>query len=43
MARTAALIDLLKRELKARDITYAGLARHLAMSEVSVKIGRAHV
>jgi DNA-binding Xre family transcriptional regulator len=37
MARTAALIDSLKRELKARNITYAALAKHLAMSEVSVK------
>ena len=37
MARTAALIDALKRELKARSITYGALARHLGMSEVSVK------
>jgi DNA-binding Xre family transcriptional regulator len=37
MARTAALIDALKRELKARAITYGALARHLAMSEASVK------
>jgi DNA-binding Xre family transcriptional regulator len=37
MARTAALIDALKRELKARNITYAALAKQLAMSEVSVK------
>ena len=37
MARTAALIDTLKKELKARNITYASLARQLGMSEVSVK------
>ena len=37
MARSAALIDTLKRELRARNITYAALAKHLAMSEVSVK------
>ena len=37
MARAAALVDSLKRELKARSITYAALARHLEMSEVSVK------
>ena len=37
MARTAALIDALKKELKARDITYASLAKQLGMSEVSVK------
>ena len=37
MARTAALIDALKRELKARNITYGVLAKQLAMSEVSVK------
>jgi len=37
MARTAALIDALKRELKARNITYATLAKQLGMSEVSVK------
>jgi len=37
MAGSAALIDVLKRELKARGITYAGVARGLAMSEASVK------
>lgn len=37
MARTAALVDRLKRELRARNITYAAVARHLAMSEASVK------
>jgi transcriptional regulator with XRE-family HTH domain len=37
MARTAALVDSLKRELRARNITYAGVARRLGMSEASVK------
>lgn len=37
MARSSALIETLKRELRARNITYAALARHLQMSEVSVK------
>jgi transcriptional regulator with XRE-family HTH domain len=37
MARTAALVDSLKRELRARNITYATVAKHLAMSEASVK------
>jgi transcriptional regulator with XRE-family HTH domain len=37
MAGSTALIDVLKRELKARGITYAGVARGLAMSEASVK------
>jgi DNA-binding Xre family transcriptional regulator len=37
MARTAALVDNLKRELRARNITYAAVARRLAMSEASVK------
>lgn len=37
MAGSAALIDILKRELKARGITYARVARGLAMSEASVK------
>jgi hypothetical protein len=37
MARTAALVDNLKRELRARNITYAAVARKLAMSEASVK------
>jgi transcriptional regulator with XRE-family HTH domain len=37
MARTAALVDGLKRELRARNITYAAVARRLGMSEASVK------
>jgi hypothetical protein len=37
MARTAALVDRLKRELRARNITYAAVAKHLRMSEASVK------
>lgn len=37
MARTAALVDNLKRELRARSITYAAVARRLGISEASVK------
>ena len=37
MAGSAALIDVLKRELKMRGITYARVARELEMSEASVK------
>jgi transcriptional regulator with XRE-family HTH domain len=37
MARTAALVDGLKRELRARNITYAAVARRLGLSEASVK------
>jgi hypothetical protein len=37
MARTAALVEGLKRELRARNITYAAVAKRLAMSEASVK------
>lgn len=37
MAGSAALVDVLKRELKARDITYARVARELDLSEASVK------
>jgi len=37
MARTIVLVEALKRELKARGITYAGVAKHLGMSEASVK------
>ncbi len=37
MARSAVLIETLKRELKARGITYAAVARALRMSEASVK------
>src|SRR6185369_3172857 len=37
MARTAVLVDTLKRELKARAMTYATVAKGLGMSEASVK------
>jgi hypothetical protein len=37
MAQSAALIDVLKRELKARGVRYADLARRLQLSEASVK------
>jgi hypothetical protein len=37
MARSAVLVDILKRELRSRGITYAAVAGHLAMSEASVK------
>ena len=37
MTQTAALIDVLKRELKARGITYASLAARLELSQASVK------
>ena len=37
MARTAALVDNLKRELRARNITYAAVAKRLEMSEAIVK------
>lgn len=37
MAQTAALVETLKRELRARKLTYADVARHMAMSEASVK------
>lgn len=37
MAYTATLVDTLKRELKARGVKYADLARHLRLSEASVK------
>ena len=37
MAHSAALVDVLKRELKARGVTYASLARHLRLSEASIK------
>jgi hypothetical protein len=37
MAHTAALVEVLKRELKARGITYAILAPLLQLSEASVK------
>lgn len=37
MARTTVLVDTLKRELKARGLTYAAVARALRLSEASVK------
>lgn len=37
MAHSAALIDVVKRELKARGITYERVARHLGLSVASVK------
>jgi len=37
MAHTAALVEALKRELRARQRTYAQVAAHLGMSEASVK------
>ena len=37
MAASAALIDALKHTLRARGLTYARVARHLSMSEASVK------
>jgi hypothetical protein len=37
MATSVALVEALKRELRARKITYAAVARHLGISEVSVK------
>lgn len=36
-ARTHAVVDVLKRELKARGLTYAEVARRIGMSEPSVK------
>jgi hypothetical protein len=37
MARTAVLVEALKRELRARQITYAAVASSLRVSEASVK------
>jgi transcriptional regulator with XRE-family HTH domain len=37
MAQAAAVVDVLKRELKARGLTYAEVARRIRMSEPSVK------
>jgi DNA-binding Xre family transcriptional regulator len=37
MAASAALIEVLKQTLKTRGLTYARIARHLEMSEASVK------
>lgn len=37
MAQSASLVEVLKRELKSRGITYAKVATHLDLSEASVK------
>jgi len=37
MAQSAALVEALKRELRARKLTYADVAKHMAMSEASIK------
>jgi len=37
VAHSAALVDVLKRELKARGVTYLQVARRLGLSEASVK------
>ncbi|MGH8635443.1 MAG: helix-turn-helix domain-containing protein, partial [Burkholderiales bacterium] len=37
MATSAGLVDVLKRELRTRGITYAQVARKLGLSEASVK------
>jgi transcriptional regulator with XRE-family HTH domain len=37
MTQSAALLEVLKRELKARGVTYAQLAREMRLSEASVK------
>jgi transcriptional regulator with XRE-family HTH domain len=37
MAQASAVIDVLKRELKARGLTYAQIAKRIGMSEASVK------
>src|SRR6218665_2775060 len=37
MGATTDLVDIIKRELKARQLTYADLARELGMSESNVK------
>ncbi len=37
MAHSAAMVDVLKRELRARGVTYAQVARKLGLSEASVK------
>lgn len=37
MAHSGALVDVLKRELKSRGVTYAQVARKLNLSEASVK------
>lgn len=37
MTQSSALVEALKRELKARDITYAQVAKALALSEATIK------
>ena len=37
MSQIVAVVDALKRALKARKLTYAQVARELKMSEASVK------
>jgi predicted transcriptional regulator len=37
MSHIPALIATLKRQLKSRGLTYADVARHLDLSEASVK------
>lgn len=37
MAQTVALVEALKRELRARQLTYAQVAKHLGLSEAGVK------
>jgi transcriptional regulator with XRE-family HTH domain len=37
MAQSAALVEALKRELRARKLTYADVAKHMGMSEASMK------
>jgi transcriptional regulator with XRE-family HTH domain len=37
MAQSTALVDVLKRELRARGVTYAQVARKLRLSEASIK------
>jgi transcriptional regulator with XRE-family HTH domain len=37
MAQSAALVEALKRELRARRLTYADVAKHLGMSQASIK------
>lgn len=37
MARSTALVEALKRELRARRLTYADVAKHFGMSEASIK------
>lgn len=37
MAQSMALVEALKRELRARKLTYAEVARHMGLSEASVK------